>query len=40
VISIVVTVQTNFAGQTDAWRFCKNDSDLSLESLIVTRVIP
>jgi len=26
--------------QSDVWRFCKNDSDLSFDSLIVTRAEP
>jgi len=31
-------VQANWACPSEAQRFCKNDSDLSLETLIVTRV--
>jgi len=31
-------VQTNRVCQYDVWRFCKNNSDSSLESFIVTRV--
>jgi len=36
--SSFLCVQTNCVCQSDVWRFCKNDSDSSLESLIVTRV--
>ena len=34
-----LSVQTKWVCQSYVWRFCKNDSNLSLESLIVTRVI-
>ena len=36
---LFLSVQTNWVGPSRAQRFCKNDSDPSLESLIVTRVI-
>jgi len=34
----LICVQTNWVCPSEAQRFCKNDSDPSLESLIVTRV--
>jgi len=36
--SSILCVQMNWVCQSDVWRFCKNDSVSSLESLIVTRV--